>query len=42
MKPSLIGGFSVPDNLRYHPGHTWALILSLARNSIGTARGVPD
>jgi glycine cleavage system H protein len=24
-RPSLIGGFSVPDNLRYHPGHTWAL-----------------
>jgi glycine cleavage system H lipoate-binding protein len=22
---SLVGGFSVPDNLRYHPGHTWAL-----------------
>ena len=25
MRPSLVGGFSVPDNLRYHPGHTWAL-----------------
>jgi glycine cleavage system H protein len=25
MKPNLVGGFSVPDNLRYHPGHTWAL-----------------
>ena len=25
LKPSLVGGFSVPDNLRYHPGHTWAL-----------------
>ena len=25
MKSSLVGGFSVPDNLRYHPGHTWAL-----------------
>src|SRR5215467_7844922 len=23
--PALVGGFSVPDNLRYHPGHTWAL-----------------
>jgi glycine cleavage system H lipoate-binding protein len=22
---SLVGGFSVPKNLRYHPGHTWAL-----------------
>ena len=25
MTPSLVGGFSVPDNFRYHPGHTWAL-----------------
>src|ERR1700744_3018900 len=23
--PSMVGGFSVPGNLRYHPGHTWAL-----------------
>ncbi len=23
--PGLVGGFKVPDNLRYHPGHTWAL-----------------
>jgi glycine cleavage system H lipoate-binding protein len=23
--PGLVGGFSVPDNVRYHPGHTWAL-----------------
>ena len=23
--PGLVGGFRVPDNLRYHPGHTWAL-----------------
>src|SRR5690242_3832457 len=22
---SLVGGFRVPENLRYHPGHTWAL-----------------
>ena len=21
----VIGGFAVPDNVRYHPGHTWAL-----------------
>src|SRR5271157_4713465 len=21
----LVGGFQVPENLRYHPGHTWAL-----------------
>jgi len=25
LAPSLVGGFSVPENLRYHPGHTWAL-----------------
>ena len=25
LTPSMVGGFSVPDNLRYHPGHTWAL-----------------
>ena len=24
-KSNLIGGFSVPNNLRYHSGHTWAL-----------------
>jgi glycine cleavage system H lipoate-binding protein len=23
--PSLVGGFQVPETLRYHPGHTWAL-----------------
>src|SRR5437764_10096876 len=25
LNPSLVGGFKVPENLRYHPGHTWAL-----------------
>lgn len=25
LRPSLVGGFQVPENLRYHPGHTWAL-----------------
>jgi glycine cleavage system H lipoate-binding protein len=25
LLPSLVGGFSVPEKLRYHPGHTWAL-----------------
>ncbi|MGA3107824.1 MAG: glycine cleavage system protein H [Terriglobales bacterium] len=25
LQPALVGGFSVPENLRYHPGHTWAL-----------------
>jgi len=24
-QPAFIGGFELPDNLRYHPGHTWAL-----------------
>jgi glycine cleavage system H lipoate-binding protein len=23
--PTLVNGFKVPENLRYHPGHTWAL-----------------
>jgi glycine cleavage system H lipoate-binding protein len=25
LQPALVGGFEVPQNLRYHPGHTWAL-----------------
>ncbi len=25
IMPSLVNGFKVPDNVRYHPGHTWAL-----------------
>lgn len=25
IAPSLVGGFQVPEKLRYHPGHTWAL-----------------
>ena len=25
LAASLVGGFQVPENLRYHPGHTWAL-----------------
>src|SRR5437868_10458038 len=24
-QPGMVGGFQVPENLRYHPGHTWAL-----------------
>ena len=23
--PALVAGFEVPENVRYHPGHTWAL-----------------
>jgi glycine cleavage system H protein len=25
LAPSLVGGFQVPDKLRFDPGHTWAL-----------------
>src|SRR5208282_2791041 len=25
LQPALVAGFAVPENLRYHPGHTWAL-----------------
>ncbi|HTZ98597.1 MAG TPA: glycine cleavage system protein H [Terriglobales bacterium] len=25
LASTVVGGFAVPDNLRYHPGHTWAL-----------------
>ncbi len=25
LQPSLAGGFKVPETLRFHPGHTWAL-----------------
>jgi glycine cleavage system H lipoate-binding protein len=25
LVPALVAGFKVPDNLRYHAGHTWAL-----------------
>lgn len=35
MAPSLIGGFHVPENLRYHPGHTWALSESPSLVRIG-------
>ena len=24
--PAVIAGFELPDNLRYHPGHTWAAV----------------
>src|SRR3974377_439963 len=35
VAPSLVGGFSVPENLRYHPGHTWALSESPALVRVG-------
>lgn len=25
MQPNVVSGFIIPENLRYHPGHTWAL-----------------
>ena len=25
MLPDFVAGFELPDNRRYHPGHTWAL-----------------
>mgnify|MGYP005809728581 CR=1 FL=1 len=25
LQPNMVSGFQVPDNVRYHPGHTWAL-----------------
>jgi glycine cleavage system H protein len=25
LQPALVAGFELPANLRYHPGHTWAL-----------------
>src|SRR5208283_4505429 len=25
LQPALVAGFALPENLRYHPGHTWAL-----------------
>jgi glycine cleavage system H protein len=25
MKPAVVAGFEVPDNMKFHPGHTWAV-----------------
>jgi glycine cleavage system H lipoate-binding protein len=25
LRPHIVAGFQVPENVRYHPGHTWAL-----------------
>lgn len=25
LRPDVVAGFQVPSNVRYHPGHTWAL-----------------
>ncbi len=34
-RPSIVAGFELPDALRYHPGHTWALAESPALMRIG-------
>ena len=33
--PDLVNGFKVPSNLRYHPGHTWALTESPSLVRVG-------
>ena len=33
--PALVAGFQVPENLRYHPGHTWALSESPKQVRVG-------
>ena len=35
LAPSLVGGFHVPEKLRFHPGHTWALSESPSLVRIG-------
>lgn len=35
LVPAVVAGFEVPDNLRYHPGHTWAVAESTDRVRVG-------
>ena len=35
LRSPIVGGFAVPENLRYHPGHTWALAESPTLVRIG-------
>jgi glycine cleavage system H lipoate-binding protein len=35
LVPAVVSGFKVPENLRYHPGHTWALSESPTHVRIG-------
>jgi len=35
LQPAFVGGFELPENLRYHPGHTWALAESPTLVRIG-------
>lgn len=34
-RPALVAGFELPMNLRYHPGHTWAVAESPERVRVG-------
>jgi len=50
LQPAFVAGFELPENLRYHPGHTWALsesptlvrvgIDSFAASLIGENEGI--
>ena len=35
LAPAIVAGFNLPDNLRYHPGHTWAAAEGPTRVRIG-------
>ena len=35
LTPSVVAGFQLADNLRYHPGHTWALAEGPERVRVG-------
>src|SRR5579872_2836143 len=35
LQPALVAGFEVPENLSYHPGHTWALNESTSLVRVG-------
>jgi glycine cleavage system H protein len=35
VAPAVVAGFNLPDNLRYHPGHTWAAAEGPTRVRIG-------
>jgi glycine cleavage system H lipoate-binding protein len=35
LAPAIVGGFNLPDTVRYHPGHTWAASEGPTRVRIG-------
>jgi glycine cleavage system H lipoate-binding protein len=35
LPPNIVAGFALPDHLRYHPGHAWALSESPKRMRLG-------